>query len=173
MSEKLDKAKLAEAKTLYMNFRSIPDIAEATGLNARSIRYHADNTWNKERSLEKERFFEYLTENKKHQLVNITDRALTIIENSLRDMASKPVIKIQDARMAADILEKIDRILKLDEGKATSITTTAAPSTVFELRKRLKIDPFLQLENENEEVVSTPNESIASKPTDVLSSGKQ
>lgn len=173
MSEKLDKAKLAEAKAHYMNFKSVPDIAELTGLNARSIRYHVDNTWNKERSLEKERFFEYLTENKKHLLVNITDRALTLIDNALREMAAKPVIKLVDARMAADILEKIDRILKLDEGKATSISTTAAPSTVFELRKRLRVDPFVILGEDNEEVVSTPNEPVTSKSVAVLDSGKQ
>lgn len=173
VGEKLDKAKLAVAKQLYMNFRPVVDIAEETGLNARSIRYHVDNYWAKERSLEKEKFFEYITENKKHQLVNITDRALTIIENSLRDMASKPVIKIQDARMVADILEKIDRILKLDEGKATSISTTAAPSTVFELRKRLSVDPFITLGNDNEEDATSSNDSSEPNAISLLNSGKQ
>jgi len=156
VSEKIDKVKLARAKELYMSFTSVPDIAEKTGINARTIRYHADNSWHKLRSIDQEKFFEYLSDTKKTLLINITDRALVLIENSLREMAAKPVIKLQDARIAADILEKIDRILKLDEGKATSITTTAAPSTVFELRKRLKIDPFVTLENE---VVATESPS--------------
>lgn len=173
MREKLDPIKLAQAKSMYMNFQSVPEISIETGLNARSIRYHVDNSWNKERSAESAKFFEYIADNKKLQLVNITDRALTIIENSLRELAAKPLIKIAEARQVADILEKIDKILKLDEGKATTISTVAPPSSVIELRKRLKIDPFIQLENENEEVVTTPNESTTSKSIAILDTGKQ
>lgn len=151
MSElRIDKIKLESAKEMYLNFRSIPEIAIETGINPRTLRYHADNYWSKERATQKSQFFEYIADNKRVQLVNITDRALTVIENSLRELAAKPYIKVQEARMAAEILEKIDRILKLDEGKATSITTTAPPSSVLELKKRLKVDPFIQLGEDNE-----------------------
>lgn len=173
MSEKLDKAKLAQAKEMYLNFRSVPEIAMETGINPRSLRYHVDNYWAKERRTQQDKFFEYIADNKKVQLINITDRALTLIENALTEMAAKPHIKISDARMAADILEKIDRILKLDEGKATSITTSAPPSTVIELKKRLKVDPFIQLDNENEEVITSGDVSNTTKSTAILDSGKQ
>lgn len=145
MREKVDPNKLTHAKSMYMNFQSVPEIAIETGINPRTIRYYVDNFWNKERSAESAKFFEYIADNKKVQLVNITDRALTIIENCMRDLAAKPVVKISEARQVADILEKIDRILKLDEGKATNISSVAAPSSVIELKKRLKIDPFVNL----------------------------
>jgi hypothetical protein len=159
MSEKLDKAKLARAREMYMEYKSVPEISMETGLNPRSIRYHVDNHWNRERAADQQKFFEYIADNKRVQLVNITDRALAIIENSLRELAAKPLIKVQDARMVADILEKIDKILKLDEGKATSITTSAPPSTVIELKKRLKVDPFIQLEDVNEKNAAPAGDS--------------
>jgi hypothetical protein len=173
MSEKLSKEKLAQAKDMYLNFRSVPEISMETGLNPRSIRYHVDNYWAKERRTQQEKFFEFIADNKKVQLINITDRALTLIENALTEMSSKPHIKMQDARMAADILEKIDRILKLDEGKATSITTSAPPSTVFELKKRLKVDPFIQLDPDHEEIVTPGDNSPSPESPAILNPGKQ
>lgn len=172
MREKLDKEKLEQARLMYMNYKSVPEISIETGLNPRSIRYHVDNSWSKARSVEQTKFFEYIADNKKVQLVNITDRALAIIENCVRELAAKPVVKVAEARMVADILEKIDKILKLDEGKATNISTVAAPSSVIELKQRLKIDPFIQLGNENEEIVSTDSIEHKSGP-DSSVSGKQ
>jgi hypothetical protein len=64
----------------------------------------------------------------------------------------KPPTPIE-ARSAAAVFEVMDKILKLDEGKATEIVETNQPADIIELKKRLRKDPMLELEDGYEEIV--------------------
>ncbi len=153
--ERINPSLLAKAKDLYMAYKPVPEIAQSTGVNIKSVEYHA-RTWRIERVAKKNEFFEYVAENKKGLLLGITDNALNIISNGLKELArSGEALTVKDIRYVTEILESIDKIVKLDDGTPTDIHKTVAPSTIIELKRRLKADPFLEnQETEDAEILT-------------------
>lgn len=153
---KVDPKKLAQAKEMYLQYKNAPEISEVTGINPRTIHYYQQNSWKMERDMAKREFFEAIASNKREILLDITNKSLSIIDAALTDLIKQP-ITLKEAKIVSEIFERIDKIIKLDEGKPTEIHTSIKPSTIIELKKRLSNDPFLQLEEENAQIVNESN----------------
>jgi len=160
---------IERAKQLYMEFKNATEIYNATGLPIRTVHYHVQRSWRAERDVIKNDYFSYVAENKRHLLNDITDSALQIIDKSLKRLVeSDEKLKVHQIKAISEILESIDKIIKLDDNKPTEIHATTQPTTIIELKERLRVDPFLSLEDKNEEVINLPEPiSNASSPNSV------
>ena len=84
-----------------------------------------------------------LADNKRAILVNLTSNSLDCVDRAIEDLKKrdKPPT-IHEARLLTNIVSEIDRIIRLDDGEPTDIISEHKPSTVIELKAKLKKDPF-------------------------------
>ena len=136
------KYELTEAKEMFMAFKPVKEIAEATGINYRSLLYHTTK-WKDERNLVRNELLKELTENKKAMLVSLTGNSLACIDRAIEDLKHRSVPpSIHEARMLTNIVSEIDKIIRLDDDKPTDIIAEHKPTTIVEIREKLKRDPF-------------------------------
>jgi len=153
---------LAYAKELYMAYEPISSIARKLSIPRDSLKYHVSvkkDCWKHEREgIEKEVLKEF-NGTKRAKLVNISKLSLSILEKSLVDMGKQDRVSLQEARNVATILDSMDKIIKLDEGKPTERKELIdnRPTSPQELKERLKqADPFLQFEENDEKIDTSP-----------------
>lgn len=138
----MSKYELTAAKEMFMAFRPVKEIAEATGINYRSLLYHT-NKWKDERNLVRNELLKELTENKKAVLVSLTGNSLSCIDRAIEDLKNRPnPPSIHEARMLTNIVSEIDKIIRLDDDRPTDIIAEHKPTTIVEIREKLKQDPF-------------------------------
>ncbi len=84
-----------------------------------------------------------MADNKRAILVNLTSNSLDCVDRAIEDLKKrgKPPT-IHEARLLTNIISEIDRIIRLDDGEPTDIISEHKPSTVIELKAKLKNDPF-------------------------------
>lgn len=146
--EELEKAKL-----LYMDFTPITEIARITGISKNTITYHAtkkDDNWKLMRQGAKLEMLESFNEGKKGKILSVNNLCLGIIQKALKDIDKQEIISLKDAKLASDILTEMDKIVKLDDGEATSRTetlTTKPMSLEAAHRRLLSADPFQDAPN--------------------------
>ena len=160
------KYELTTAKEMFMSFRPVKEIAEATGINYRSLLYHT-NKWKDERNLVRNELLKELTENKKAVLVSLTGNSLACIDRAIEDLKNRThPPTIHEARMLTNIVSEIDKIIRLDDDRPTDIIAEHKPTTIVEIREKLKCDPFykedtplreIDYEKEAEEFVTSTN----------------
>lgn len=142
---KISEEKLEEAKRMYMEYKPIKVIAEQLGVPRTTVQYHANQYWETERELAKNELFRQFTSLKKATLTKLSEASLKIMTRALENAASSdepPTLR--EAQQTSLILEAIDKILRLDDGKPTDITESK-PVTTIELKKRLSADPFAEI----------------------------
>jgi hypothetical protein len=143
---KLPKNKQEEIKERYIQGETIMGLADEYGLTRTSIQYHANKHWDTEKELLKAELFQKFSSNKKENFLKMSQHSITIITRALQAMANNPnPPTVMEAKRATEILESLDKITRLDEGKPTDITEEKV-ATAKELREKLSIDPFADVE---------------------------
>ena len=173
MSNK-SKYNLKEAKTLYMDFKPLKEIASETGINYRTLLYHSKK-WTGERNLVRNELLKEITDNKKTVLTSLTGNSLDCIDRAIKELKERrQPPSIQEARMLTNIVAEIDKILRLDEGSPTDIIAEHRPATIIELKEKLKKDPFYIEDASFKEVTNDTsdekNSSISSDSSDISDS---
>jgi hypothetical protein len=149
---------IEQAKKMYMEYKNATEIFNETGLPIRTVHYYVQRHWRAERDIIKNDYFSYVAENKRLLLNDITDSALLIIDKSLKKLVqSDENLKVHQIKAISEILESIDKIIKLDDNRPTEIHATTQPTTIIELKERLRVDPFLSLEEKHEEAITVPS----------------
>ena len=142
MSEIKSKYDLTTAKSMFMDFKPLKEIAKTLNIKYRTLVYHK-NKWEEERNLVRKEILRDLADNKRTILVNLTSNSLDCVDRAIEDLKNrdKPPT-IHEARLLTNIVSEIDRIIRLDDGEPTDIISEHKPSTVIELKAKLKKDPF-------------------------------
>ena len=143
MSEVKSKYDLDTAKSMFMDFKPLKEIAKVLNIKYRTLVYHK-NKWEEERNLVRKEILRDLADNKRGDfLVNLTSNSLDCVDRAIEDLKKrdKPPT-IHEARLLTNIVSEIDRIIRLDDGEPTDIISEHKPSTVIELKAKLKKDPF-------------------------------
>ena len=142
MSEIQSKYDLKAAKAMFMDFKPLKEIAKVLNIKYRTLVYHK-NKWEEERNLIRKEILRDLADNKRAILVNLTSNSLDCVDRAIEDLKKrdKPPT-IHEARLLTNIISEIDRIIRLDDGEPTDIISEHKPSTVIELKAKLKKDPF-------------------------------
>ena len=142
MSEIKSKYDLNAAKSMFMDFKPLKEIAKTLNIKYRTLVYHK-NKWEEERNLVRKEILRDLADNKRTILVNLTSNSLDCVDRAIEDLKKrdKPPT-IHEARLLTNIISEIDRIIRLDDGEPTDIISDHKPSTVIELKAKLKKDPF-------------------------------
>lgn len=168
---KTSKYDLKTAKELYMSFKPPREIAETMDMPYKTLMYHIAK-WKDERSLMRNELLRELTENKSAILSSLVGNSLECLDRAIADLKHRgtpPTIK--EARWIANIVTELDKIVRLDEGTPTDIIAEHKPSTIIELKDKLKRDPFY-LEDANYREIT--NEKTTTNPTsDVESSNER
>ena len=125
-----------------MDFKPLKEIAKVLNIKYRTLVYHK-NKWEEERNLIRKEILRDLADNKRAILVNLTSNSLDCVDRAIEDLKKrdKPPT-IHEARLLTNIISEIDRIIRLDDGEPTDIISEHKPSTVIELKAKLKKDPF-------------------------------
>ena len=142
MSEVKSKYDLDTAKSMFMDFKPLKEISKTLNIKYRTLVYHK-NKWEEERNLVRKEILRDLADNKRTILVNLTSNSLDCVDRAIEDLKKrdKPPT-IHEARLLTNIISEIDRIIRLDDGEPTDIISEHKPSTVIELKAKLKKDPF-------------------------------
>lgn len=138
---------LEEAKRMFMEYRSLREISIQLAVPRTTLQYHATNYWNYEREMQKSEMFKAFSDQKKVTMTKLSESSLKLMVRALEaaaDSDREPTLR--EAQQTAMILESIDKILRLDDGKPTDITESR-PTTLIELKKRLSLDPFAEIED--------------------------
>jgi len=139
---KKSKYDLEKAKELFMSFKPLVDISKDIDIPYKTLVYHTAK-WKAERELLKSEILRELSENKKTILTSLVGNSLEIVDRvitSFKEGHRMPTIS--EARHMVSMVTDIDKILRLDEDKPTDIISEHKPSTIIELRDKLKSDPF-------------------------------
>lgn len=119
----LTKKEQEEAKSLYMEYTSIASIAEKFNVPRTTIQYHASTYWDVEREMLKAELYQQWNSTKKGAFIKMQDKAAKIIEKSMAHLLSRDTPPTpREAKDAVMILESLDKINRLDDGKPTEIT---------------------------------------------------
>jgi predicted DNA-binding protein YlxM (UPF0122 family) len=152
--KKLSIKQIASIKDMYMQYKSVSEIARAYEVSRNTINWHINqNSWKAERKLQESEVLSSFTDAKKSDFIKMTQSAVNIMARSLENLATRhEAPTINEATRAADILKTLDNILRLDEGKPTDIVeNTEKPLDDKELKKKLSKDPFSNITFEEEE----------------------
>ena len=156
---KLTKKQLASIKEMYMQYKSLSEIARAYDVSRTAINWHVNtNSWAAERKLNESDILGSFTDAKKSDFIKMTQSAVNIMARSLENLSTRhDPPSINEATRAADILKTLDNILRLDDGKPTDIVeNTDKPMDDKELKKKLSVDPFSTITVEDEEDSDDP-----------------
>jgi len=153
MSKKIAKTTLDKAHLMFMDFKQPSLICRELKMPRSSLDYHIKKSdgWELERNLKSAELFEQLNASRKRDFTTMTQATIDVLSKALINLASRnrpPTM--QEARGAANILEVLDRITRLDTGSPTDIIANEKPSTIIEVREMLKVDPFTKIEEVEE-----------------------
>jgi len=134
-------------------FRHIPNsqIAKKVGVRADTIakwsKEPEDNWIEERRQFEKELVESYIG-TKKTVLPTILNCGLDLILNSFRDRLSDGnPLSLNEARIVSGVITDLDKIIRLDAGDPTEISEVkrTIPTTMEELKKAIRRDPFIDV----------------------------
>ena len=153
-SNKISPASLSKAKQLYLEYNTVTDIAKSTGISRTSLQHHVkkDDGWEYERNIARADLLSKVASARASDLATMTNSTIIVLKRALDTLARREdAPTVQEAKGAASILDILDKITRLDEGKPTDIITEEKIVTVQELQKRINVDPFAK-EVEYEEI---------------------
>ena len=136
------------AKKLYMDYVDVSKIADKLGVARTSLSYHVNKKWKAEREVFKAELMHQFASNKKAHFINISESAIKVLNKALQDLANREIPpSMREAKDAAAVIESLDKILRLDENKPTDIIgVDDKPISVIDLKKKISLDPFAQIE---------------------------
>jgi len=138
----LTPKQLEGAKEMYLSYHSVTEIASKYSLARTSVSYHANKYWKVDRELAKAELFQHFTSTKKAHFTRMSENAMKIIDKSLANMASKAEgATPAELGKIAQVLESLDKITRLDDGRPTEITEEK-PFAIDVLHEKIRLDPF-------------------------------
>jgi len=143
MTKKISKKLLEEAKEKYMTYKSINSISKELDIPRSSLSHYVNKEWRLERDLARTEVVSQLAASKRQDFTTMTQSIITIMSRSLQHLAKRdtpPTTK--EAMDAANILDKLDKITRLDNGDPTEILRDEKPATIIEIKEKLALDPF-------------------------------
>ena len=153
-TKKLDPNIVEKAKELYMDYIPVIQIANKLNTSRTSIQNYVNKEWKAERELNRSELFQELSKAKKAHFMTLTQSAITVLSRALKNMANQeaePTMK--EARDVASVMEALDKITRLDESKPTEIYSQEKVVTVVELKDKLRMDPFITFDKEDQNEV--------------------
>jgi hypothetical protein len=164
MTNKVDPKLIEQAKERYFNDESVSSIARDLGVNRLTIQNYVNKSWKEEKALMAAELFQELARSKKSQFVKMTQSAIKVLTRALENMANRDEAPtVREAKDVSSVMEALDKITRLDEAKPTEIIANEKPITVIELKEKLSVDPFLELEDA--EVIDEESSSKKSDTT--------
>jgi len=147
LPQKEQERRLLEAKLLFMKYLSVTEIARQVELPRTTINHHVKKHWEHERALAKAELFNALADSKKVDFSRMTQSAIKVMARSLEELANRDRSpNVHEAKKAGEILDILDRITRLDDSSPTEIIANEKPATIIEVREKLKLDPFSDIE---------------------------
>ena len=142
---KLSEKDLEWAKSEYMAYKPIVDIARKLGVDRKAISYHINKGWKEERILRRNELALELTESKAAIMSSTFQASYKGVHAWVQKVtASDHNITPQEVRTLMQIITDMDKITRLDSGSPTDIIADTAPIPVIEIRKKImESDPFL------------------------------
>lgn len=135
---------IEKAKKMYMEYQPMTEIAKATGINYKTVQYHAtkkNHCWRVERELSKADLLSQVSESKRGAFASMTLDSITVVQKCLATLAKSDSITTTDAKKAMEILESLDRITRLDDGSPTEIVAEK-PVALETIHTIVASDPF-------------------------------
>lgn len=154
---KLTKDQVAWAKSEYMNYKSVSEIARELGVHRTAIQYYVNEGWKSERILRRNELASELTESKA-AIMSSTFSASYKGVHAWVQKVTDPAHNLSphEVKTLMQIIESMDKITRLDAGSPTDIIADTQPIPVIEIRKKiLESDPFLM---EDADFKELPNE---------------
>jgi len=157
MSSQINKKEqLDKARELYLSYRPRKEIAELTGLNESTIKYHISSTWLQEREIQRVDLIKSLETGKNFSILNIGKLSLQLVENTLVEWTKQgKKLEMGEVLALSKIGSEMDKILKLRE--STQEVSKQVEMTEAQVAEIMKMDPFYishdegTLENQEDE----------------------
>jgi len=162
-NRKLTQLQLNSAKSRYMNYEPISEIAKSMGLQRGALQYHVDKYWKSERVLRKNEMIAEFSDSK-IALINETFSKSYKGVHAWVHKVTQPdyELKPHEVKTLMQIIADMDKITRLDQGSPTDIIADTVPVPVIEIRKKIvNSDPFLQ-EGEYREITEIQDQDSTS-----------
>ena len=131
-----------KAKEMYLEYGSVTDIAKRYNVLRTSISYYANKKWKADRDLLRADLFASFNELKRATFTKMSESAIKVMTKALQHIAEREEAPtMREAKDVSAILESLDKITRLDEGKPTDIIQEKSDSIV-EIQRKLNLDPF-------------------------------
>lgn len=154
---------LEEAKSMYMEYQTISEIARQTGITRQTITYHAKK-WKVEREIMRADLLDRVISAKSADFANMTIAAINVMTRALTDLATREQSpSINEAKRATEILEVLDKITRLDHGEPTEITAEK-PVRKADIEAKFRLDPFNNPKELTVEMTGEENEENDPEP---------
>jgi hypothetical protein len=142
---KLSKAELDRAKSLFMDYVAVTDIASMLGVNKDTLYYHT-RKWKSERVLRANEMLADLSDSKIARMSNTFSDSFKSIQKWVEIKSRHPEeLTPHEVKTMMSIISEMDKITRLDAGNPTDIVENTAPVDIIEVRKKIvKADPFLE-----------------------------
>ena len=120
MKKKLTKEQLAKAKSLYMNYMPISEIASRVDAPRTSIQNHVNKEWRSERVLRSTEIAANFSEAKLSMMNRTFSTSFKALQEWVRLKAMDvSELKANEAKTMMTIISEMDKILRLDAGSPT------------------------------------------------------
>ena len=119
----LSEKEQADAKSRFMEYDNIKDIAKDLNVPRTTLNYHANTYWSPEREMLKAELYTKFSSTKRTNFIKMSQSAMKIITKSLDNLVNRnEAPTTREAKDAVTILESLDKITRLDDGSPTEIT---------------------------------------------------
>lgn len=145
MADKLSPAKLSKAKKLYLEYASVSEVSRSSGIARTALQYHVnkDGGWKYERDIARADLLSKVSSARASEFADMTNYTIISLKRAVKSLAERTdPPTVQEAKGVAAILESLDKMTRLDEGRPTDIITEEKVVTVKELQKKISVDPF-------------------------------
>jgi hypothetical protein len=146
-NKKASKEQLDKAKSLYMDYKPLSQVASAAGLTESGVRWHIDKKdgWRSERVLRSTQLASEFSEAKLNRMNSTFSNCFSSIEAWVKEKSARPQeLKPFEIKTMMSIIQEMDKISRLDAGNPTDIIAETRPIDVKEVRAAIAAaDPFM------------------------------
>lgn len=158
------------AKRLYLRYTPHEKICDVAKVNQRQLRRWVSEGWKKERERLEQRITDEVENASFEKLKQVHKLSCDMLSWGLTEKfkewkSGETSPTIYEIKTVADIVSNVDRLNRLDAGKATDIHATVTPKEIMQVFIN---DPYMRLANPDEEeaeVLDVTDESRNSRLT--------
>jgi hypothetical protein len=141
-----------QAKALYLKRTSAADISRTLGITERQLaRWRTDEDWALEREVEERGLLEDGFGGRRLTVSKLATLSTELIDRGMQHLKKRvEPPSITEMVNLSTIAGNLDKLLRLETGKATENIAIQARMTAEEIRKTIVEDPFFVLERKDE-----------------------